>query len=104
LALASLTGGGRSVGLDPHGLLRQGLLLLQSVDANFPPCRNTYHERYRCGGEFACIVNLCSTQKLRLTKKQKIIPHYFLDKIYMKRIGVSVDMLERKQKPAPALN
>jgi hypothetical protein len=27
LALASLTGGGRSVGLDPHGLLRQGLLL-----------------------------------------------------------------------------
>jgi hypothetical protein len=26
LALASLTGGGRSVGLDPHGLLRQGLL------------------------------------------------------------------------------
>jgi hypothetical protein len=28
LALASLTGGGRSVGLDPHGLLRQGLLLL----------------------------------------------------------------------------
>jgi hypothetical protein len=28
LALASLAGGGRSVGLDPHGLLRQGLLLL----------------------------------------------------------------------------
>jgi hypothetical protein len=28
LALASLTGGGRSVGPDPHGLLRQGLLLL----------------------------------------------------------------------------
>jgi hypothetical protein len=28
LALASLTGGGRSVGLDPHGLLRQKLLLL----------------------------------------------------------------------------
>jgi hypothetical protein len=28
LALASLTGGGRSVGLDPHGLLRQELLLL----------------------------------------------------------------------------
>jgi hypothetical protein len=28
LALASLTGGGRSVGLDPHGLLRQGLLFL----------------------------------------------------------------------------
>jgi hypothetical protein len=25
LALASLTGGGRSVGPDPHGLLRQGL-------------------------------------------------------------------------------
>jgi hypothetical protein len=28
LALASLAGGDRSVGLDPHGLLRQGLLLL----------------------------------------------------------------------------
>jgi hypothetical protein len=34
LALASLAGGDRSVGLDPHGLLRQGLLLLLLVFTN----------------------------------------------------------------------
>jgi hypothetical protein len=32
LALASLAGGGRSVGLDPHGLLRQGLLFIYLIN------------------------------------------------------------------------
>jgi hypothetical protein len=100
--------------LNPTSYKLSIIVQIQSVDANLLPCPNTYHERYRCGGEFACIVNLCSTQKLRLggekeeeeeeEEEEKKIPHYFLGKIYMKKIGVSLDMLERKQKPAPALN
>jgi hypothetical protein len=42
LALASLTGGGRSVGLDPHGLLRQGLLLNKFLRNELLPVLEQY--------------------------------------------------------------
>jgi len=40
----------------------------------------------------------------RVHKKKKFRPHYFLGKISMKRLGASLDMLERKHKALPAGN